>query len=460
MARGKVRAMRSRRWLALGLVSVGILGATTARSQDSNYWSAAYGTRAQLLGGVVTGSPGDISSTYYNPGALALAPSSEFLLAGNAFQYQRVSVANGSGPKRDLVTSTIGTVPSLIAGEVPILKHDRLAYSFLTRQNVDLDMEKRLTTGAESVSPLPNATFAAFELLYHQRVSETWYGATWAHQLSPRFGIGITPSVAVRSQRTTASLTAMGENAGGQQAMLQHSRDFEYLHWRLLAKLGAQGYRDSLTYGVTLTTPGLGLFGGGAFRQSTSLTDQSGTVGNVIGASYQEDLKATYKSPVGVGAGASYGWTALRIHAAAEWWASISRYNILEGAPFVIHVPSGDSTASATISEELRSVFNYGVGLEYKFSPGLSGYASFHTDQSSRPSGSPVSASVTAYDLSHLSGGVTFKAWRSDFAVGLEGAFGSRPIQAFARRPDAIPPGELETHAMLVTGTLGWKISF
>jgi len=127
MARGKVRAMRSRRWLALGLVSVGILGATTARSQDSNYWSAAYGTRAQLLGGVVTGSPGDISSTYYNPGALALAPSSEFLLAGNAFQYQRVSVANGSGPKRDLVTSTIGTVPSLIAGEVPILKHDRLA---------------------------------------------------------------------------------------------------------------------------------------------------------------------------------------------------------------------------------------------------------------------------------------------------------------------------------------------
>lgn len=110
--------MRSRIWLALGVVALGVSSATSAFAQDSNYWSTAYGTRAQLLGGVVTGSSGDISSVYYNPGALALAPGSEFLLAGYAFQFQRVSVVNGSGPRRDLVTSVIKTVPSLIAGEL------------------------------------------------------------------------------------------------------------------------------------------------------------------------------------------------------------------------------------------------------------------------------------------------------------------------------------------------------
>jgi hypothetical protein len=102
-----------------------VLCATRALAQDSNYWSTAYGTRAQLLGGVVIGSPGDISSVYYNPGALALAPNTEFLLAGNAIQYMRVSVENGSGPKKDLISSTITTVPALLAGEIPVLKRDR-----------------------------------------------------------------------------------------------------------------------------------------------------------------------------------------------------------------------------------------------------------------------------------------------------------------------------------------------
>src|SRR5436309_10034701 len=64
-------AMRSRNWLALGAVALGVSSGATALAQDANYWSTAYGTRAQLLGGVVTGSSGDISSVYYNPGALA-----------------------------------------------------------------------------------------------------------------------------------------------------------------------------------------------------------------------------------------------------------------------------------------------------------------------------------------------------------------------------------------------------
>jgi len=452
--------MRAHGWLTVGAVGLGILAAAPARSQDSNYWSTAYGTRAQLLGGVVIGSPGDISSVYYNPGALALAPNTEFLLAGNAVQYVRVSVANGSAPKRNLVSSTITTVPSLIAGEIPVLDRDRLAYSYLTRQQVDLEMRKSVTLGAESSSPLPNATFAALQLEYHQNVSEGWYGLTWAHNLTRTLGLGLTPELAVRSQRTSGMLFAMGENAAGQQAVLQYHRDFDFIHWRLLAKLGLSGVRDSLTYGVTFTTPGLGMFGGGGYRQSVNLTDQTGTVGNVIGASFQEGLKATYRSPLGVGTGASFGWGSMRLHAAAEWWGAVDRYNVLEGQPFVIQTPSGDSAVTAVVSEELKSVFNFGLGLEHRFSPNVSGYAGYHTDRTARPSDSAPDASVTAWDLNHVTAGITFNAWRSNFAVGASAAFGSRPIKSFALRPDNVPPPELETQALIVTGTLGWKISF
>ena len=451
--------------VALGVAALMASSATTALAQDSNYWSTAYGTRAQLLGGVVTGSPGDISSVYYNPGALALAPNAEFLLAGYAVQYMRVSVANGSGPKRDLVSSFIATVPSLIAGELPILKHDRLAYSYLTRQQVDLDIEKRVTTGAQAESPLPNATFAAFELQYHQHVDESWYGLTWAHKLSEKLGFGLTPSFVYRSQRTTASLLAMGENASGQQAVLQYGRDFEYTNYRVLARLGLNGARDSLTYGITLNTPGLGLFGGGAYRQSVTLTDQTGSVGNVIGASYQEDLKSHYRSPLGVAGGASFGRGRLRLHAAAEWWAKVDRYTVLEGQPFVIHVTAPpaathDSTVTTVVSEELDEVFNFGVGLEHHFSPDVSGYLSYHTDRSARPPDSPPDASITAWDLNHVTAGVTFNAWRSNFAVGVTTAFGNRPIPGIGSRPDRIPPQDLDSHALIVTGTLGWKFTF
>jgi hypothetical protein len=444
-----------------------VLCATRALAQDSNYWSTAYGTRAQLLGGVVIGSPGDISSVYYNPGALALAPNTEFLLAGNAIQYMRVSVENGSGPSKDLISSTITTVPALLAGEIPVLKRDRLAYSFLTRQDVDLDIEQRLTTGAGPESPLPNATFAAFDVQYHQSVSESWYGLTWARPVSPTFGFGITPELAVRSQRTQSSLLAMGENSGtGNQAVFQYSRDFDYIHYRLLARLGLSGARDSLTWGLTLTSPGLGIFGGGAYRQSINLTDQSGTVGNVIGASYQEKLDAKYRSPLGAGAGASYGFGSWRLHASAEWWAKQDRYTIIEGESFTIHVPiragnpTGDSTVTALVQEELKDVVNWGVGIEKNFTPDLAGYASYHTDRSARPADSPPDASVTAWDLNHVTGGITFNAWRSNFAVGGSAAFGNRPIPGSDIRPDRVPPAELKSNALILTGTIGWKISF
>src|SRR4029453_4225495 len=142
-----------------------------AAAQDSNYWSTAYGTRSQLLGGVLTGSPGDISAVYYNPGALALTQSTELLLAGNAYQFQRVEVVDGAGPSKTLVSSSLKAVPSLFAGEIPVLKNDRLAYAFLTRRSMDMTLERRTTTGVQS-APIASPVFAASEIQLRQNFSE------------------------------------------------------------------------------------------------------------------------------------------------------------------------------------------------------------------------------------------------------------------------------------------------
>jgi hypothetical protein len=133
---------------------------------------------------------------------------------------------------------------------------------------------------------------------------------------------------------------------------------------------------------------------------------------------------------------------------------------VLEAEPFVVQTPSGDSTVTTVVTDELKSVFNWGLGIEKELGPKFAGYASYHTDRTGRSPDSPPSASVTAWDLNHIAAGVTFVAWRSTFAVGESVAFGSRSIEAFVNRPDRVPPGDLETRALILTSTLGWKITF
>ena len=449
---------------ALALVlAAGLAGlfAATANAQDANYWSTAFGTRSQLLGGVVVGSPGDISSTYYNPGAFALSGAAELLLAGSAYQYQRVAVDDGSGPGKTLVSASFVTVPSLFAGEIPILKHDRLAYAFLTRGSMDMEMNSRRTSGIQSIVPIPNATFAAGEVQVRQQFTEGWYGLTWAHKLSPSLGFGVSPFVVVRSQRTRAALLLEGRDAADQQAVLSQSREFDYMHWSVLARFGLSGVRDSLTYGATLTTPNVGLLGGGATNYNNTLLDQTGAIGNVMGANYTEDLKAKHRTPVGAGAGASYGFGGTRVHAAIDWNAEVSRYTVLESPDFVVSKPSGDSTVKVVITDRMDAVFNWGVGLEHRFSPKLIGFASYHTDLSGRKQGETPSASVTAWDLNDVAAGVTWHVLRSDFALGLAAAFGNQPTPSVASPPEGAPtPGDFQTHEMLVTVSLGWKITY
>lgn len=443
--------------LAAGLAG---LSATTANAQDANYWSTAFGTRSQLLGGVVVGSPGDISSTFYNPGAFALSGAAELLLAGSAYQYQRVAVDDGSGPGKTLVSASFVTVPSLFAGEIPILKQDRLAYAFLTRGSMDMEMNSR-RTDLQSQAPIANATLAAGEVQVKQQFTEGWYGLTWAHKLSPSLGFGVSPFVVVRSQRTRAALLLEGRDAADQQAVLSQSREFDYMHWSVLARFGLSGVRDSLTYGATLTTPNLGLFGGGATNYNNTLLDQTGVIGNVMGASYVEDLKAKHRTPLGAGAGASYGFGGTRIHAAIDWNAEVSRYTVIESPEFVIHKPSGDSLAKVVITDRMDAVFNWGVGLEHRFSPKLSGFASYHTDLSGRNQGEAPSAAVTAWDLHDVAAGITWHVLRSDFALGLTTAFGDQPTPSVTNRPEGTPPPQdLQTHEMLVTVSLGWKITY
>ena len=91
--------------------------------------------------------------------------------------------------------------------------------------------------------------------------------------------------------------------------------EYDFWHVRLLAKIGLAVDKGNLTYGFTLTTPGLGLFGSGKVLTSETysgldLDDDGTTDPAYLSSNYQESLPATWKSPLSIAGGLSFdGWS-------------------------------------------------------------------------------------------------------------------------------------------------------
>ena len=123
--------------------------ATGAAAQDANYWNLQYGPVGQLLGGQVIGSSRGLNATYYNPGGLALEEDASFLLSTESFQAEYVSSTPTSPTVEafDVSSLRVGTFPTLVAGGLPrswLGQRTRLAWSFLTRQKLDVRLGERL----------------------------------------------------------------------------------------------------------------------------------------------------------------------------------------------------------------------------------------------------------------------------------------------------------------------------
>ena len=90
---------------------------------------------------------------------------------------------------------------SLFAGELRFgfLGDHRLSYSFLTRHNFDIRIEKR----ADLIDLIPDPSIDLFtaSISFEQNMNDYWGGLTWAFPLNPRVGVGVTTFVSVRDQR-------------------------------------------------------------------------------------------------------------------------------------------------------------------------------------------------------------------------------------------------------------------
>jgi len=123
----------------------------------------------------------------------------------------------------------------------------------------------------------------------------------------------------------------------------------------------------------------------------------------------------------------------------AEWYDAVATFSVLDTEPFLSQ-GSGE-TLTNDLTHELKSVTNYGFGVDFFSSESLILSGSFVTDFSARIPETETNLTVSTWDIYHISGGSTFKVGNSDLTLGLEYAFGSKEID---QQVDITDPGNNE----------------
>ncbi len=390
-------------------------------AQDAHYWTNQYGTRAELLGGLVVGGLVDLSSTYYNPGALAHITSPTVILTTDAWEIVTIRLDNGAGEEFDLSSTRLRAAPRIFAVQIPSQSKHRYAVSVLTRHDFDLEVEAGTSIPRDSIPGGASGTAASAETARRASLSEGWAGFTWSYPLSDRVGLGATGYLALRSQRRRRQLTAALVDTSGGAATISYD-DLRYWNLRALAKVGLQVNLDPIRLGMSVTTPGLSLLGEGETKVNvaTVIADTLNSAGLV--ANMQRGLPATYRSALAIAVGAEYDLGRTSLYVTGEWFNGVGAYRVVDAEPFVGQT-TGD-TLSVDIIQSLSPVVNVGVAVEHTLSEVVELYGAVATDRSADDGGEDPLSTAT-WDILHFTAGAAFRIGSSDLTLGASYGYGN-----------------------------------
>jgi len=416
-----------------------------ARPQDSHYWTNQYGTRATLLGGAVIGSVLDLSGTYYNPGGMSLIKDPQTLMAAKVIQYPRVSLVGGGRGSVPFNSSSLAPAPSLIAGTFKFrgLSKHWFGYSYLSRQDVKLGVSVSSTGTRDILPDAPGTEKYATQFRLEEKISEPWFGLTWSYKVAKNVGVGVSQYIAVRTHRASIQTLVEALDSENRIAMALGARQYHYQNIRILWKIGLAFDFKWATMGLTLTTPGLSLFGTGSTGVNSSVAaldmNGDGVSDDFMAADYSNRLPVAFRTPFSLAAGVTFKIQKIRLYWSAEWFARVHPYTVIDAAEFTAQ--STGELMSSDVTQELEAVLNMGIGLEWFYSARFKGYASFTTDYSAKKPGTATNISLTDWDIHNIMTGAEVTIKNTAVTFGLGYSFGGREV---GTRPDVLEREKLD----------------
>jgi hypothetical protein len=272
-------------------------------------------------------------------------------------------------------------------------------------------------------------------------MGENWGGLTWSKTLGERYSVGTTLYGVYRSQDTRLQglVQAFGGNGYGSSGTSVQELNF----WagRVLAKFGVLADYGKTVVGVSFTTPGMHVVGSGTSEFVRSIIGDvnfDGVSDSGAQTSFVKNADAEFRSPASVALGVSYRFDVLTLHATTEYFASLDPFTVLSSpAP---NAGPGVTGVDVTYQYAAKSVWNGGVGVEYKFSDSGTAYGAFVSDRScNQPvDGTPIV--VSTWDINHVSGGVALQIGGTELTLGMGYAWGGNPIKRTIPPTGDLPP--------------------
>ena len=446
--------------LMLALVTLGAC-ASRATAQSEYHWSDQFGNRSTLLNGTVIAGVADMGAVFYNPGRLVQLERPGYLLTAEAFEFNRVKLEEGLGDNLELDQTNLRGVPNMVAGVFIIPSHPghRFAYSLLTRRRSETDLIMTTEHQADLFPQAqgPETYLGTWESL--SKITESWVGLTWSHIVSSRVAVGVTTfgTYLGRQRRFERGIGVVP--ADGDPASLVEFREYRFDSYGLLWKAGLAVDLSPFRFGLSLTTPQLTPFGGGSIRYEELLgapevTGIEPELDPEVTVFREEGLPIKSRTPLAIGAGVTWEGQRGSVHLSGEWYSSVSQYEIM-GVDSVRSQTSGE-IKEYRVMDELASVFNFGIGAEWRLTSSVFAYGSVARDASAAPKEvfepfrfeDKVSNSHYQSDNLHIGSGLTYEASWIDLTVGFSFATTKQEIPNPLRSTDPIPAPPVESEKL------------
>jgi hypothetical protein len=366
-----------------------------------------------------------LGATFYNPGNLSLTDDPNFLFTARVFEFSSLQVDPENTKINDVGTTSFKPSPSFVVANLTAdwLGKNRIAFSFLTRQTMDLRLKTRFD-GTDDNNSLSN------EFTMDLGLYDFWAGITWSYPFEKKLGIGITQYIGTRSYTSRNEVNLKTSDSLDRVSAVSGITAYEYLDFRILWKVGIGLILEPIRFGLTITTPSISLFGSGSTDINLSGSgleyNNGGDRNDFLISNYQEDLPSTYNSPFSIGLGVGYKFGQFKIHIATEYYSNVPKYSILSTELF--NSQTGNLTGSNDLTAAADYVLNYGVGLQMYINPRFTLYGAFTTDFSAYAKGEETNSSVSRWDLYHVTAGAAFTWDKLEITSGVATSFANDDI--------------------------------
>ncbi len=335
-----------------------------------------------LLSGSVIGGVSDLGLVYYNPARLSQVANPAFLISADVYELNRIQINDAFGRDADAKQQDFGGVPSMAAGtfSIPFLKKHHFGWAILIRHNYTLSPGYKKEVYDNVIDYFPGNEYFGADVHMNIKIKEEWTGVTWSYPVNERISIGASGYYTHSDIGKGSKIDLQAMSDDKQVAVYRFAKDYSGSVDGLLFKAGISWQQEKFIAGLTLTTPVLVLRSGSGYRHELYFSSIADYIENdeVYLSNSQKDLPTKYRTPLSLGGGITYHIGKSNVHFSTEWFSRVNRYSLFSANEY--YSQSHGDTLNFKLMNELRSILNAGIGIEYFLSEKISAHGSFSTD--------------------------------------------------------------------------------